>query len=142
MADQYVNARLAFIKVASDTFGAEEGSSIEITADLIETTNKSNTSAKQFIHDIYGATASATGIIPLDDTTGAIATLESLFLTNILAGTAATLIFVLQEASPTTTLTASALVTTWSADATQTNVIKGTFAFQLTGDITIVETST
>jgi len=142
MADALRNARLAFIKVGSDVFSAETGSSIEISADMIETTNKGNTTSKSFIHDIYGATAQATELLKLNDSDGTINTLAKLFLTNIQAGTAATLIFVLQSASPTTTITASALVTTWAVSATQGNVIEGTFSFQLTGDITVVETTT
>jgi len=142
MADQFINARLAFIKVGSDTFSAETASSIEIQADMIETTNKGNTVSKSFIHDIYGATAEATELIKVDDTDGSINTLSALFLTNIQAGTAATLIFVVQASAPTTTITASALVSLWRASAVQTNVLEGTFNFQLTGDITVVQTST
>ncbi len=142
MADQFKNARLAFVKVGSDVFAAEEGSSISIVARLIETTNKSDTAASTYMHDIIDTTASANGMTKLDDSDGSIETLSKLFLTNIQAGTAATLIFVMQALAPTTTITASALVTEWTQAAEQAGVIKGNYAFQITGTLTVVETAT
>lgn len=142
MADALRNARLAFVKVGSDVYSAETGSSLSITADLIETTNKSDTASASFIHDIYRGTAAAASLIKMDDTDGGIETLASLFLTNIIAGTEATLIYVLQASSPTTTITASALVTSWDVNADQGGVTTHNAAFQLTGAITVVETST
>ena len=126
MADQYQNARLAFIKVGSDTFAAETASSIQIRADSIETTNKSNTSSASYIPDLYRATASAQRIIAFDSTSGAFPTLDTTFLTSILLGStqvAATLIFVVNASGPTVSLTASAFVTSWDMDATQGNVL-------------------
>ena len=42
MADQFRNARLAYVKVGSDTFAAETAATLSLQADLIETTNKSS----------------------------------------------------------------------------------------------------
>ena len=142
MADLFRNARLAFVKVGSDTYEAETSSSIDISADLIQTTNKSDTAAASFIHDIYRGTGAVAALLKMDDTDGGIETLPALFLTNILAGTAATLIYVMQETSPTTTITASSLVTAWGSSSDQGGVTNHTAAFQLTGAITITQTST
>lgn len=145
MADKFQNARLAFIKVGSTTFSAETASSINIRAAAIETTNKSNTSSAAFIPDLYQATASASHIVVFDDTTGVIQDLGRTFLVSVTTGstqTAATLIFVLNAAGPTVTLTASAYVTAWDMEATQGGVLQGNCEFQLTGNITITETST
>ena len=142
MADTLQNARLAYIKVGSATFSAEVGCSISITADLIETTNKSNTTSKQFIHDIYGATGSANTLITFDDTTGDLQDLDGTFLDDILAGTALTVIYVLSAAAPTVTISASAQVTEWSSTSNQGGVIEGSYSWTFTGDITVTETTT
>ena len=142
MADQFINARTAYIKVGSDTFAAELSSSFDFNIDMIETTNKSSTVSKSYIPDVYGATLTANTMIKADDTDGSLDTLNATFVANALAGTAATIIFVIQASSPTTTYSVSAYVETFQTNAQQGNVLEGNYTFRATGDVTVTQTST
>jgi len=142
MADQFRNARLAFIQVDAQSFLAEDDMDFQINGSTIETTNKSVTDARTRIFDVYDATVQVGVLTKLDDTAGTLETSVGALYTDITTGTSATILVVLQASAPTTTISGSYFCTNWNVSASQENVLRGSFSFESTGALTKVETTT